>query len=292
VDRYAEVLEWIPDAVIVSDPDGTIVFANRNAEKLTGYPQSLMVGRPVEMLLPRRLRAAHVRHRKDFYARGLPRPMGGNDSSFSLVRRDGTVIPVEISLGPAAADTVAVIRDVAERRRMEEALEHRALHDPLTELANRALFFDRLRQAIHAAERDGSQVALMMLDLDGFKSINDSYGHAVGDDVLKKLGARLLKDLRATDTAARIGGDEFALILPRIARRSTVERMARRRLTVAQAPLVAARRRISLRVSAGIALYPNDGRDADTLLRHADAAMYSAKREGRSLVFHMGARKA
>ncbi len=286
VPRIYDLLEWMPDAVVVADPTGKIVFANKKAESLTGYSRRELLGRPVEILVPFKVRAAHARRRRDFYARGVPRFMGSLEADLSLRRKDGSVIPVEISLGPAAVDTVAVIRDITERRRMEVALEHRALHDPLTDLANRSLFFDRLRQVILTARREGGQVALVMLDLDGFKAINDLHGHGVGDDVLRRLGARLRQDLRATDTAARIGGDEFALILPRVAGRNAVEQMVRKRLMTAQGPLIVDRRRINLRMSAGIAMYPEHGRDADTLMRHADAAMYSAKREGRSIVFH------
>jgi diguanylate cyclase (GGDEF)-like protein/PAS domain S-box-containing protein len=287
-----ELLEWIPDAVVVTDPFGTIVFANRKAESLTGYRRRDLVGRKVEALVPVKLRAQHAQHRARFYERGTPRMMGTSDADFTLRRKDGSEVSVEISLGPADTDTVAVIRDVTERRHMEMALEHSALHDPLTDLANRTLFFDRLRQAIKNARREGGKIALVMLDLDEFKAINDAYGHMAGDEVLQKLAARLRQELRGTDTAARIGGDEFALILPHVSSRRDVEGMVRRRLTVAQEPLIASGRKINLRVSAGIAIYPDGGRDVDTLLRNADAAMYSAKREGRTLVFHMTTRGA
>jgi diguanylate cyclase (GGDEF)-like protein/PAS domain S-box-containing protein len=287
-----DLLEWIPDAVVVTDPSGQIVYANRQAERLTGYSRRELIGHKVEILVRRSLRSAHVRQRTAFYARGVPRMMGTSDADLKLRRKDGTEVPVEISLGPAAVDTVAVIRDVTERRRMELALEHRALHDPLTDLGNRTLFFDRLRQSIHSARRDRSRVALVMLDLDGFKAVNDEFGHTTGDDVLRRLGERLRKDLRASDTAARIGGDEFAIILPQVATTKAVDTMVRKRLAIAQEPIKTGRRTIDVQVSAGIAMYPDDGRDADTLIRRADTAMYSAKREGRSLVFHMFARKA
>ncbi len=176
---------------------------------MTGYRRSELVGRHVEVLVPPRLRRQHVNHRRRFYARGAARLMGAPGSDLTLRRKDGSVVMVEISLGPAGGDTVAVIRDSTQRRSMEQALEHRALHDPLTDLANRTLFFDRLEQSIRGARRESKQVALVMLDLDGFKAINDAFGHAVGDEVLRKLGSRLRAGLRASDTAARIGGDEF-----------------------------------------------------------------------------------
>lgn len=280
VPKEHELLEWMPDAVVVSDRDGNIVYANRQAERLTGYRRIELVGRPIEILVPNRVRSAHVQLRHEFYARGVARLMGTVDSDFRLRRKDGIGVPVEISLGPAGDRTVAVIRDFTERRRLEVALEHRALHDPLTDLANRTLFFDRLRQSIHAARRESGQVAVVMLDLDGFKAVNDAYGHAVGDEVLKELGARLRKGLRATDTAARIGGDEFAWILPRVTSKDGVRRTVRKRLTAVQKPVAAGEEKIAVGVSAGIALYPEDGRNADALMRHADTAMYSVKRDG------------
>lgn len=273
------MLEAIPDAVVVTDPQGNIVFVNRSAETMTGYTSDELIGRPVEILVPGRRRGIHVRHRRGFYARGTPRLMGDSTKDFSLRRKDGGIVPVEISLGPVGEDTIAVVRDVTERRRMEAALEHRALHDPLTDLANRSLFFDRLRQAIHAARRDGTQLGLVMIDIDGFKAINDTLGHATGDEVLKTLAGRLRIGLRATDTAARLGGDEFAWLLPRVTSRRSVDAMVRKRLAVAQEPMTADGKEIDVGVSAGIAIYPEDGHDTDTLLRRADAAMYSIKRK-------------
>ncbi|HEV2140265.1 MAG TPA: diguanylate cyclase [Candidatus Dormibacteraeota bacterium] len=273
-----DVLEAIPDAVVVTDRQGNIVFVNRAAEAMTGYERKALIGRAVETLVPERWRGIHVRHRRTFYGRGAPRLMGDGTKDFSLRRKDGAIVPVEISLGPVGADTVAVVRDVTERRRMEAALEHRALHDPLTDLPNRSLFFDRLRQALHAARRDGSQVALVMLDLDGFKAINDTRGHATGDAVLREVAARLRLGLRATDSAARLGGDEFAWILPRVTSRRSVEAMVRKRLAVAQEPVNLEGQEIDVGVSAGIAMYPDDGQDPDTLMRRADRAMYSVKR--------------
>jgi diguanylate cyclase (GGDEF)-like protein/PAS domain S-box-containing protein len=283
VAKEHDLLEWMPDAVVVSNREGRIVYANRQAEKLTGYRRKELIGRDIEVLVPAVMRKRHLEHRKGFYARGVARLMGTLEDDFRLWRKDRTTIPVEISLGPAGDDTVAVIRDFTDRRRIEAALEHRALHDPLTELANRTLFFDRLRQSIHAARREGQQFALVMLDLDGFKAINDTLGHAAGDLVLKTVAGRLRLGLRATDTAARLGGDEFAWILPRITSRRSVEAIVRKRLVSAQQPVVVDGRRIDVGVSAGIALFPEEGRNPDALMRKADVAMYTAKRRRRLL---------
>jgi len=201
---------------MVTNREGEILYANRKAEKMSGYRRSELVGRKVELLVPLGLRRRHVQLRAEFYRRGVARLMGEAQHDFILRRKDGTSVEVEISLGPAGDDTMAVVRDVTERHLMEEALEHRALHDPLTDLANRNLFFDRLHQAIYSARRDGSAFALVMLDVDDFKSVNDRYGHAVCDEVLRQLATQLRRGMRATDTAARLGGDEFAWILPRV----------------------------------------------------------------------------
>lgn len=276
--RRHDVLEAIPDAVVVTDQQGEVVFVNRAAEAMTGYRRSELIGRSVETLVPEKQRGIHVRHRRGFYSRGKPRLMGDVAKDFTLRRKDGSIVPVEISLGPVGPDTVAVVRDVTERRRMEAALEHRALHDPLTDLANRSLFFDRLRQAMHSARRDRTQVALVMLDVDGFKTINDTRGHAAGDAVLKEVAGRLQVSLRATDSAARLGGDEFAWILPGVASRRSVESIVRKRLAGAREPIKIDGKEIDVGLSAGIAMYPEDGVDTDTLMRRADAAMYSVKR--------------
>jgi len=281
-----ELLQLMPDAVIVTGAGGEIVFANRKARAMTGYARRELLGRKIEILVPAGVRTLHSRLRRQFYERGAVRLMGSPHADVTLRRKDGSAVPVEIALGPAGEDTVAVIRDTTERRRMEAELEHRALHDPLTDLANRTLFFDRLRQSLHAARREHQLVAVVMVDLDGFKAINDAHGHSTGDVLLRHVAQRLSDGLRSTDTAARIGGDEFALILPLVSSRSVVERMVRQRLAAAREPWLRKRKRIEVGASAGIAIYPDDGRDPDTLLRNADAAMYAAKRAGRELTFH------
>jgi diguanylate cyclase (GGDEF)-like protein/PAS domain S-box-containing protein len=281
-----ELLEWLPDGVVVSDIEGRIVYANRQAERMTGYAKQELSRRRIELLVPERLRAVHRRHRRDNYStRTGARPMGGADRDFRVRRKDGSEFSADIALGPmqtpGGPQTVAVIRDITERMRLEAALEHQALHDPLTDLANRTLFFDRLRQSLLSARREGRQVALVILDLDRFKTVNDSNGHAAGDELLKELAVRLRSGLRATDTAARIGGDEFALVLPRVAGREAAQRMVRKRLHGIEAAFAIDERPIDIRISFGIALYPADGRDVDTLVRRADTAMYSVKRERR-----------
>jgi diguanylate cyclase (GGDEF)-like protein/PAS domain S-box-containing protein len=287
-----DLLEKMPDGVLVCDAGGRIVFANRWAGRLTGYSRQELLGHPIELLVPGRYRASHRAHRRGYIAAHTgPRSMGDAEHDFRVRRKDGTEFSADIALGPIRAlggpQTVVVVRDITERRNLETALEHQALHDPLTGLANRTLFFDRLNQAIFSGRRDRRRVALVMLDVDGFKAVNDAYGHATGDELLKAMAARLRRGLRATDTAARLGGDEFALILPRIAGREAAERLVGKQMRALRASYSVRPRPIRIGVSGGAALFPDDGDDADKLMRHADAAMYSAKRRGGGLAFFL-----
>jgi len=282
------MLDRMPDGVVVVDADGNITYANRSAERITGYRRNELQGRQIEILVPSRLRAIHKVHRADYSARPSARPMGTAARDFNVRRKDGSEFSADIALGPLKSEgrsgVVAVIRDVSERRRFEALLEHQALHDPLTGVANRALFMDRLKQAIQSARREDRHVALVMLDIDKFKGLNDAFGHAAGDAALKKFAARLAHGLRATDTVARLGGDEFAWILPGVSDRAGAERMVRKLLKGLKFRFSVAGQSVAINVSAGIAVYPEDARDVDRLMRRADAHLYSTKRSGDGFV--------
>ena len=283
------MLEWLPDAVVVVDESGCIVYSNRQAERLTGYRRSELLGRPIELLVPASLRAMHRHERKDYAARPRPRPMGPADRDFRLRRKNGSELIADIALGPMGVPgprhTVATIRDATERIRMENDLKHRALHDPLTGLANRALFFDRLHQSMLGFERDGRLVAVVMLDLDGFKTVNDALGHVAGDRVLKEVAAQLQAGIRSTDTVARLGGDEFAWILPSVGSAEAAARKARTLLRSVARAYPADGKQVEIGVSAGVAFFPIDGQETDALMRHADLALYTAKRQGGGLAY-------
>jgi diguanylate cyclase (GGDEF)-like protein/PAS domain S-box-containing protein len=284
-----EVLEWIPDGILVVDETGRILYVNRQAERLTGYRRRELLRRPVELLVPASLRTMHREERRGYTARPRPRTMGSVDRDFRLRRKNGSELVADIALGPIGRPgshfTVATIRDATERIRLEKDLKHRALHDPLTGLANRALFFDRLHQAMLGSKRDRRPVAVVMLDLDGFKTVNDAFGHVAGDHVLKKVSAQLQAGVRSTDTVARIGGDEFAWILPSVGGLQAALRKVRMLLRSVARDYSADRKRVEVGVSAGIAFFPIDGRNVDALMRHADLALYTAKRQGGGLAF-------
>ena len=195
--------------------------------------------------------------------------------------KDGRRIDLEVAMTPfksaARGGTVTVARDISERKRAQSTLEHQAVHDVLTGLPNRMLLRDRLEQAVHLARRQRSSVSLLMMDLDHFKEINDTFGHHVGDALLQQVGPRLRTQIRETDTVARLGGDEFALVLVG-ADASGAELAARHVLEQLERPFLLEGQSLDIGASIGIAIFPDHGDDADMLLRRADIAMYAAKR--------------
>ncbi|MFN3565782.1 MAG: diguanylate cyclase domain-containing protein, partial [Burkholderiaceae bacterium] len=177
---------------------------------------------------------------------------------------------------------VAMFSDVTERKASQARMAFLAHHDPLTQLPNRLLLRDRVDQAISRAARTGTRLALLFVDLDDFKRVNDSFGHQAGDALLREIASRLGQCVRDTDTVSRYGGDEFVVALPDLADLGVVERVARCISEQVSAPLHAAGAQVRVSCSIGVAIYPGDGEDCDALVRHADAAMYAAKRAGRA----------
>ena len=200
---------------------------------------------------------------------------------------------LEIKLLPHIGDQgkvlgcFAVTTDITEHKLTEERIQRVAHHDSLTGLPNRLLFNDRLDQAISLAKRDSRQFALLYLDLDKFKPVNDTLGHTAGDELLKGVAARIRHQVRESDTVARVGGDEFTVILPDIARREDAETVAKKIIAALATPfqLGSQKQSVDIGTSIGIAVYPADARDADALVKAADAAMYSAKQVGSSFRF-------
>ncbi|MYM81015.1 EAL domain-containing protein [Duganella sp. FT50W] len=202
------------------------------------------------------------------------------------LRKDGKQVWVKTTFtnmqpdGSAAA-LVAVIEDISQRKRFEEELMHLARHDALTGLANRTLLLDRVSQAIAQARRSGNQVAMLFLDLDRFKTINDSLGHDAGDSVVVEVGRRLKQAVRDADTVARFGGDEFVVLLPELPHEHIAAALAQKILTALFQPMLIQGHELAPACSVGISLFPRDGTDGKTLLRNADAALYQAKALGR-----------
>ncbi len=203
-------------------------------------------------------------------------------SKFQQSSADGRVLAVERNEMPGGG-FVSTSTDITEHKRAEARMLHLAQHDPLTDLPNRLLFQDRLQHAMARSARSGSPLAVVVVDLDKFKAINDEEGHRMGDQVLKAVAKRLRTGLRETDTVARIGGDEFAIVLPDLTSIAAAVRIAEKLQNRVDTPLRLEERRFDLHASFGIAIYPNDALDTESLLQYADFAMYEAKSNGGGL---------
>ena len=282
--RY--MLDAAPDGVLCIDFEGKIVLVNPMMETIFGYAPMELIGQSLEVLLPGRFQQSHKRQRQEHQSARRSRPMGSK-SGLTGRRKNGEVFPVDVSIGvPVAGQegyTVAFIRDISERQRHEEMMLHQATHDRLTGLPNRWLFLDRLRQAIASARRENSRVAVLMLDLDNFKTVNDSFGDAFGDEILLDISARIRGLLREEDTLARLGGDEFGILLSHMDRPDETVQVAEKILLSFAAPCTVNKQSVIVGGSLGISFFPEDGADGETLLRFADVAMYQAKSSGRGI---------
>lgn len=278
------VFEAAPDGILVVDRRGIIVGANPQLLRLTGYDEAGLLGQGLDVLLPPAARSRHAQWVRQYFAQPWERPMGRVDD-LALRRADGTLVPVDIALGQGIwhgqACAVAFVRDATTTRRLADRLQHQAAHDALTGLANRAQFLQRLRDAATAAQRQGHTAALLLLDLDDFKVVNDSYGHPVGDSVLQRVAERLRENVRTDDLVARLGGDEFAILLPRVESPADALRVADKLLIALGPPVSVEALRLTVGGSIGVACCPQDALDADTWMRNADLALYAAKSGGR-----------
>ncbi len=281
--REKLVLSAAPDGVLWVNEGGQILMANPAMEQLSGYPPGELVGSHVDIFLPPAQRRAHAGHMRSFFQSRHARAMGKVE--LRLHRRDGSEVPVDISLGywedESERHAIAYIRDLSERKGFEETLRHRATHDQLTDLPNRWLFNLQLTQALVQARRDHTRVAALFMDLDDFKTVNDSFGHGAGDELLVQVAGRLRGVLRERDTLARLGGDEFAIVLAGIGSGDEAAAVATKLLLALDAPCRLQQQDVHAAASVGLAIYPDDAQDADSLMRCADLAMYQAKRAGR-----------
>jgi diguanylate cyclase (GGDEF)-like protein/PAS domain S-box-containing protein len=286
-ERAQVTLDSIGDAVACTDTSGNVTFLNLVATKLTGWSRQEAAGRPMTEVL----RIFDTTNREV-----IPNPMDGTfqgnqivplRANSILVRRDGSRIPIEDSIAPIhdgqgqPVGAVIVFRDVSVARAMALQMAHSAQHDFLTGLPNRMLLNDRIGQAITSARRHMSHVAVLFLDLDGFKHINDSLGHPTGDKLLQSIAKCLVGCVRASDTVSRQGGDEFVVLLSEVHLSEDTAITAKRILQAVAAPHSIGQHDLHVTASIGVSVYPDDGPDTDTLLKNADTAMYQAKENGR-----------
>lgn len=277
--RQSAAITASMDGIGILDERLEFTYANDSLAKLFGYSEpEAVVGRSLCDLYEPHEQVRFITHVVPIvHQRGRWR------GEATGLRRDGVNFPQEISLTAigGAGGMVCVVRDITERTYAEEQIKHLAYHDALTNLPNRLLFKDRLTVALSHAQRDGSRLAVLFLDLDRFKVINDSLGHNIGDQLLQAVAARVQACVRESDTVARLGGDEFTVLLPRLHRSDDAAPIAEKIIEAVRYPFHIEGREFFITTSIGISLFPEDGTDAETLIKNADTAMYQAKEHGR-----------
>ena len=288
--KYRGLLEAAPDAMVVVNQTGEIVLLNLQAEKQFGYRRDELLGQKVTNIIPHgfaeRLVADGLRSAEDALAQQI-----GTGIELTARRKDGSDFPIELMLSPLeSAEGVlvtAAIRDISLRKRAESAsrtmalqMAHSAQHDFLTGLPNRMLLSDRIDRAIAFAPRHLNKVAVLFLDLDGFKHINDSLGHTAGDKLLQSIAQRLVDSVPTADTVSRQGGDEFVVLLSEVEHAEDAAITARKMLRAVAEVHSIDQRDLHITTSIGVSVYPDDGGDAETLIKNADMAMYQAKENG------------
>jgi diguanylate cyclase (GGDEF)-like protein/PAS domain S-box-containing protein len=287
-ERAQVTLNSIGDAVVSTDIAGNIAFLNPIARAMTGWSTDEAFGRPFEEVFrivdvangTRVVNPMMLVIRENKSAKLAP--------GCKLIRRDGTESAIEDSAAPihdrrgTVTGAVMVFHDVTQAQAVSEKMSHLARHDYLTDLPNRFLLIDRLSQAISAAQRDQQKLAVLCIDLDRFKHVNDSLGQSVGDQLLMSVAARLVASVQTVDTVSRQGGDEFVVLLSSISNVDEASLSAQNMLTVVGMPHQLEEHNLQITASVGIGIYPDDGADAETLVKCADIAMLNAKNDGRN----------
>lgn len=280
----AAVMENAAEGIVVTDAQNRIIQVNPAFSAITGYRPQEVLGKDPRLL-------GSGRHESSFFREmweTLERE-GHWAGEIWNRRPDGTVYVVWLAISAIRGEGVesggrhvATFIDITQRKEVEELLRHRAQSDPLTDLPNRTLFYDRLQVALTHARRYSEEFALLYIDLDHFKIVNDTLGHAAGDELLIEASHRLTQAVRQSDTVARLGGDEFAVILPKTGSQSEIEEVAQRVVETMVRPFLLSAGTINISASVGVAIYPQHGDDLEAIRASADAALYSVKQSGRN----------
>jgi diguanylate cyclase (GGDEF)-like protein/PAS domain S-box-containing protein len=278
-----KAVEQSPVSIIVTDNEGTIEYVNPKFTKVTGYTLEEVLGKT-----PRVLKGGFLT--EDFYQDLWRTILAGEEwhGVFHNRTKNGDMIWELASISPIRDDQglvthfVSVKEDFTEIKRLQDQMDSLAYHDQLTGLPNRTLFYDRLTHARALARRQEHGFALFYMDLDGFKAVNDTYGHERGDQLLKAVGQRITECVRASDTVARIGGDEFTVLLPDLQERDAAAVVARQIIDALAQPFQFDEVSCSIGVSIGISFYPEHGEDSELLISRADSAMYRVKNIGKN----------
>jgi diguanylate cyclase (GGDEF)-like protein/PAS domain S-box-containing protein len=283
-EKYRTIIEEMEEWYFETDLAGNFLFFNDAFARTLGYSKNALTGLNFRAFIKNEDSDSIFKLFHQVYETCEPT----KNFPYQYTRQDGIITFSELSVFPKRNREGKVFgfrgvgHDITERKRTEQQLNYMATHDPLTGLPNRMLFIDRLKMALAQANRNSQKLAVTMLDLDHFKNINDSLGHMVGDQLLKEIGQRLTDLLRQNDTIARLGGDEFIILLPEIRRVEDSAEAAGKILNAFQQPFICGRHKIISSTSIGIAIYPDDCQDTDSLLKNADMAMYYVKAHGRN----------
>ena len=292
------ILDFAPFAIISTNADGVVRSANPAAERIFGQPLGDLLGKTrfASLFEPADVAARAAELSQEAGARVAPgfevfaykaRQGFTDEREWNLMCGDGSSLPAHVSVTALRDGNgtlngfLGIAYDITERKRRDDYTRHIAHHDAVTGLPNRVLLQDRLQMAMQRSRRDGSQIGVLMIDLDHFKRINDSLGHHVGDLMLSKISERLGGCVRAGDTVARMGGDEFVVMLPDVTEADSIKRIAAAIVERVSAPITAGNHEVLVTPSVGVSVFPTDGQDVHSLLRHADMAMYQAKASGR-----------
>jgi len=280
--QRARAFDYLFDALVVTDLQGNITDWNKGSEELYGYSKKEAIGQPVCIL--------HVPEDTEHVTAEVISAIekyGKWTGEVRMLHKNGSIGWIESMCVPLFDDNhkmcgaLGINRNITERKKETENLAHLANYDPLTDIPNRHLLLDRIAHLSAQSKRNETRYALLYIDLDKFKSINDHKGHQLGDKVLKETARRLLSSIRQSDTIARIGGDEFIIILEGIIDKESISKIAEKLIHVLSTDFIISNETFSISCSIGIATYPENGTNSDALLSASDKAMYKAKRKGR-----------
>ncbi|MBH0164181.1 EAL domain-containing protein [Fictibacillus sp. 7GRE50] len=282
--KFRSVIESANDSIILSDRTGTIISWNKGAELIFGFNEKEALGKNLQIIIPDKFKVAHQQGMERYLLSGEPKVIG-NTVELEGLRKDGSEFPIELSLAAWQEDDQvyfsSIIRDITERKRNEKKINQMVYRDPLTGLPNRLLLNDRLSQALELADENKQTIGIMFIDLDRFKYINDTLGHAVGDQLLIEIAKRIQACVGKNDTVCRQGGDEFIVLIPNTTA-DEVSKIAQQIVDLFSSSVMVNEQELFVTPSIGIAMYPGDGRDIETLIKNADTAMYRVKEQGKN----------
>ncbi|WP_141430520.1 bifunctional diguanylate cyclase/phosphodiesterase [Bacillus sp. 03113] len=282
--KFRSVIESANDAIILTDSQGSIISWNKGAQLIFGYKEKEISGKNLNIIIPERYREAHQKGMQRYISSGKPQVIGKTVELHGL-RNDGKEFPIELSLASWKEEGniyfSSIIRDISARKQSEEKINQMVYRDPLTGLPNRLLLNDRHSHALDMAGESKHMIGIMFIDLDRFKYVNDTLGHAIGDCLLIEVAKRIQSCVGNADTVSRQGGDEFIILLPHTTS-DEITKNAKKIIDLFSKSFVLDEHEIFVTPSIGISLYPSDGKDIETLIKNADTAMYRVKEQGKN----------